>query len=193
MAKSQYSSDVASASDLLRTATERAREEVSSLENSISQVMSAQVDCSRSVSVDDAAGLIARSIKDRIASAKASLVRQSRAAVFLGNHVSVKMVTSILGNGEPDFRMSEPKLLDIVSKGMDPFELLAVALTDEQIDAFARKAAIEAGAVVGGADLATVKAEFERLGSELESLMQQREEMKAAIVSVSTVSIPRFI
>lgn len=193
MAKSQYSSDVASASDLLRTATERAREEVSSLENSISQVMSAQADCSRSVSVNDAAALIAHSIKDRIALARADLVRKARAAVFLGNHVSVKMVASINGDGEPDFKMSEPRILDIVSKGTDPFEFLAIALTDEQIDAFAFKAAVEAGAVVGGSDLADVKAEFERLGGELESLMMQRDEMKAAIGSVAAVSIPRFV
>ena len=193
MAKSQYSSDVASASDLLRTATERAREEVSSIENSISQTLNAQNQFYRAVSVGDAAALIAHSIKDRIASARADLVRKARAAVFLGNHVSVKSFEAINGDGEPEFRMSQPRILDIVSKGMDPFEFLAIALTDEQIDAFAFKAAVEAGAVVGGADLADVKAEFERLGSELESLMQQREEMKAAIGSVSTVSIPRFV
>ncbi|MDD3325546.1 MAG: hypothetical protein PHW25_00490 [Zoogloea sp.] len=193
MPKSQYSSDVASATDLLRAATERAREEVSSLESNISQVMSAQAECSQSVSVDDAAALIARSIKDRLAPSRARLVKQARAAVHLGNHVSVKMVAAILGNGEPDFKMSQPRILEIVSKDLDPVELLAITLTDEQIDAFARNAAIEAGAVVGGSDLNTVKAEFERLGAELESLMRQRDEMKAAIGSVSTVSIPRFI
>lgn len=193
MSKSLLTDQGLSLAERIQELAVKTHEELGGLEEKISSLIEKKRVLHTSVSVNDAADLISRSIRARISMARAELIKASGRALRLESHVTVTEFGGFDGNGEPEFSESKPELLDIVRDTMSPFKMLALVLTDAQIDAFARMAATEAGAVSGGRKVAELQKESEQLSKELEALLIHRKEAKAAIDSLSNVSLTPFI
>lgn len=193
MSKSLLTDQGLSLAERIQELAVKTNEELGGLEEKISSLIEKKQVLHTSVSVNDAADLISRSIRARISMARAELIKASGRALWLESHVTVTQFGGFDGNGEPEFSESKPELLDIVRDTMSPFKMLALVLTDAQIDAFARMAATEAGAVSGGRKVAELQKESEQLSKELEALLIHRKEAKAAIDSLSNVSLTPFI
>lgn len=141
------------------------------------------------VSVADAATLIAGSIRTNIAAARVQLSKEASRSVRLESHVKTMTIGSLDGNGDPEFVVSKPASLNIPTHEISPFQMVALLMTDAQIDEFSQKSAIECGAIPNGRPVADLKADSDLMYGQLVSLYQQRKEASLALEALSNVEL----
>jgi hypothetical protein len=173
----------------IRNVRTQAASTVTSIDQQITTLTQQQRALHAQVSVADAAALIASSIKTNIAEARIQLSREAARSVRLESHASVSYVAGLDGNGDAEFSVSKPVCLNIPSRDIHAFQMVALLMTDAQIDAFAQKSAIECGAIPSGRTVADLKAESDNLHQQIVSLYQQRKEAGLALEALSNVEL----
>lgn len=130
----------------------------------------------RTVNQNDAAALIVADIQRALAEPRRKLAQRAAQAGYLFNHKPVAKFGAINAKGEIQETTSEPRPLNILPHNLTVLELAALALTDAQIEAFARKAVEDLPVLGPGVD--QLKAEADEFADELRELHRHRLEIK---------------
>jgi len=181
-------------SDQIGQAKTAAQDAVDQLDAAIREKTEAANELTRRVSVDDAAARIADSIRNTIRRSRADLQRRADAAVHLGAHRPMREIGSVFdGNGAAPLRELEQRRVEVLSYPIDPTEILALTMTDEQIQAWALQAARNAGAQEDGTGIDQLKADHERLVDELVELHEQRRQAKAQLAGLINMALSPLV
>lgn len=128
----------------------------------------------KSVSVPQAAALIARDIKQFLARERSLLIGHAVAATHLRCHASFRRPAAMLGDGSMEFETSVPTPTGIISFLNEPAAVLALVLDDAAIERLALSLAREAGAPEDGPSVQDLCTEANSVASELEALFFQK-------------------
>lgn len=130
----------------------------------------------RQVNQNDAAALIVADIQRALDEPRRKLAQRAAQAAHLSNHRPLAKFGAINAKGEIQETTSEPRPLNILSHNLTVLELAALALTDAQIESFARKVVEDLPVLGPGVD--QLKAEADGLADELRELHRHRLEIK---------------
>jgi hypothetical protein len=128
-----------------------------------------------SVTAEDVAALIAGAFKRSLQRARSTFSARVRDATFLRSHTKIRTPSGIDGNGVMTFSEPEQSNFSIIDYDASPFYLLAMFITDDQIDSWSMDQALKAGCKSGGARVPELAAAYEKLVNELESMYRARE------------------
>lgn len=128
----------------------------------------------KSVSVPQAAALIASDIKQFLARERSLLIGHAMGATHLRCHASYKRPVATLGDGSMEFDTSMRTPTGIISFLNEPAAVLALVLDDAAIDKLAQSLAREAGAPEDGPSVQDLCTEANSVATELEALFSQK-------------------
>ena len=181
-------------SDQIGQAKTAAQEAVDQLDAAIREKTEAAAQISRRVSVADAAAHIAESIRNTLQKSREDLQRRADAAIHLGAHRPIREIGSVFdGNGDTPLRELPAHPIQVLTHPIEPTEILALTMTDEQIQAWALQAARNAGAQEDGPGLNQLKADHERLIDELVELHEQRRQAKEQLAGLINMALSPLV
>ena len=166
---------------------------MAALDTRIRELSEAHDRLTRSVRLEDAARLIADDIRESIREARAHLEHRAASAARLDAHAPIRKFGALTADGAVDATTTTPAPLRLLAYDTGPLEVLALLLTDDQINAFAEAAAQAAGAKRGGRSVAELLVEADRTAAELEALFEERSKAKAALSDLIEVSLSPLV
>lgn len=180
--------------DQIGQAKTAAQDAVDQLDAAIREKTEAAAQLTRRVSVADAAAHLAESIRDTLRQSRVDLQRRANSAIHLGAHRPMREIGHVFdGNGASPLRELEARPAQVLSWPIEPTEILALTMTDEQIQAWALQAARSAGAQEDGPGLDQLKAEHERLIDELVELHEQRKQAKEQLAGLVNMALSPLV
>ncbi len=181
-------------SDQIGQAKTAAQEAVDQLDAAIRDKTEAANEMTRRVSVADAAAHIADGIRNTLRKSREDLQRRAEPAIHLGAHHPIREIGSVFnGNGDTPLRELDVRPVQVLSWPIDSTEILALTMTDEQIQAWALQAARNAGAPENGPGLDQLKADHERLIDELVELHEQRRQAKDQLAGLINMALSPLV
>lgn len=180
--------------DQIGQARTAAQDAVDQLDAAIREKTEAATQLSRRVSVADAAAHIADGIRNTLQKSRADLQRRADPAIHLGAHRPMREIGHVFdGNGASPLRELEARPAQVLSWPIEPTEILALTMTDEQVQAWALQAARSAGAQEDGPGLDQLKAEHERLIDELVELHEQRKQANEQLAGLVNMALSPLV
>ena len=181
-------------SDQIGQAKIAAQDGVDRLDAAIREKTQFANELARRVSVADAAAHIADGIRSTLEQAREDLQRRANKAAHLGAHRPIREIGSIItGDGRSPLRELKAQPAQVLSWPIEPTEILALALTEDRIQAWALEAARKAGAQATGPGLDQLKAEHERLIDELIDLHEQRRQAKEQLSGLISMALSPLV
>jgi len=178
--------------------TEQARADISKAIAGLDATIRAKVEqheklTLRSVNQADMAQSIAAGLRAYIAGKRAELKRNTDRFANLSEHRSITTFGSINGDGRHVKSVRTPTAFKWCDYLDDPLMVLAVLITDADIDAFAERAARESGAPETGPGIDELAAQANALATEIENLYEKRHELRGQLSHFIDISLSPMV